>query len=45
LRASISGRDLPEDVKQKLLALHEENVRYQEEVRAANEKLIKAKKV
>uniref|UniRef100_A0A0W0FFT3 HOOK-domain-containing protein n=1 Tax=Moniliophthora roreri TaxID=221103 RepID=A0A0W0FFT3_MONRR len=26
LRASLSGKDLPEDIKQRLLALHEENV-------------------
>jgi len=45
LRVSISGKDLPEDIKSRLLALHEENVSLKESVRTAQEKLAKAKAV
>lgn len=45
LRASISGKDIPEDIKSRLLALHEENVNLKESNRAAQEKLAKAKTV
>ncbi|KAE9407030.1 HOOK-domain-containing protein [Gymnopus androsaceus JB14] len=43
LRASLSGKDLPEDIKQRLLALHEDNVTLKESLKTANEKLTKAK--
>ncbi|TFK42805.1 HOOK protein-domain-containing protein [Crucibulum laeve] len=43
LRASISGKDLPEDIKSRLLALHEENVTLKESYKTATEKLTKAK--
>ncbi|KAF9452820.1 HOOK-domain-containing protein [Macrolepiota fuliginosa MF-IS2] len=43
LRASISGKDLPEDIKARLLAMHEENLVLKENVKAANEKLAKAR--
>jgi hypothetical protein len=45
LRASISGRDIPEDVKSRLLALHEENVSLKESNKTAQDKLAKAKQV
>lgn len=45
LRASISGKDLPEDIKSRLLALHEENVNLKESVKTVQEKLTKAKAV
>lgn len=45
LRASLSGKDLPEDIKQRLLALHEDNVTLKESLKTANEKLTKAKTV
>ncbi|KAF9001979.1 HOOK protein-domain-containing protein [Cyathus striatus] len=43
LRASISGKDLPEDIKARLLALHEENVNLKESYKTLNEKLTKAR--
>ncbi|RDB21492.1 Protein Hook 3 [Hypsizygus marmoreus] len=43
LRASISGKDVPEDIKSRLLALHEENVNLKEAHKTAQEKLTKAK--
>ncbi|KIJ99580.1 hypothetical protein K443DRAFT_679841 [Laccaria amethystina LaAM-08-1] len=43
LRASISGKDLPEDVKSRLLAMHEENVALKESTKTLQEKLNKAK--
>ncbi|KAI6109963.1 HOOK-domain-containing protein [Pisolithus sp. B1] len=43
LRASISGRDVPEDVKARLLALHEENQNVKEQLKITQEKLAKAK--
>src|ERR1700754_145116 len=42
-RSSISGKDLPEDIKNRLLNLHEENVQLKEQARTVNEKLIKAR--
>lgn len=44
-RSSISGKDLPEDIKNRLLNLHEENVILKEQVRTVNEKFGKAKTV
>lgn len=43
LRVSISGKDLPEDVKSRLLAMHEENVALKESTKTLQEKLNKAK--
>ncbi|KAI1790752.1 HOOK-domain-containing protein [Ganoderma leucocontextum] len=43
LRASLSGKDVPEDIKQRMLGLHEENVSLKELHKTAQEKLIKAK--
>ncbi|KAI0362749.1 HOOK-domain-containing protein [Trametes cingulata] len=43
LRASMSGKDLPEDIKQRMLALHEENITLKEQYKSAQEKLVKAK--
>ncbi|PIL23739.1 hypothetical protein GSI_13489 [Ganoderma sinense ZZ0214-1] len=43
LRASLSGKDVPEDVKQRMLGLHEENVSLKEQYKTAQEKLVKAK--
>ena len=45
LRAAMAGKDLPEDIKQKFLALHEENVTLKESYKTAQEKLNKAKQV
>ena len=45
LRASLSGKDLPEDIKQRMLAMHEEAVQLKEELKTANDKLVKAKRV
>jgi hypothetical protein len=45
LRASITGKDLPEDIKSRLLALHEENVNLKESAKTAQERLAKAKAV
>ncbi|KAL4074574.1 HOOK protein-domain-containing protein [Scleroderma yunnanense] len=43
LRASISGRDVPEDIKARLLALHEESQNVKEQLKTTQEKLAKAK--
>ncbi|KXN90466.1 hypothetical protein AN958_04138 [Leucoagaricus sp. SymC.cos] len=43
LRASISGKDLPEDIKARLLSLHEENLVLKESNKTANDKLAKAR--
>ncbi|KAG6811875.1 hypothetical protein H0H92_005451 [Tricholoma furcatifolium] len=43
LRASLSGKDLPEDIKARLLMLHEENVALKEQNKTSKEKLDKAK--
>ncbi|GBE82526.1 predicted protein [Sparassis crispa] len=43
LKASISGKDVPEDIKARLLSLHEENVSLKEQYKTAQEKLVKAK--
>ncbi|EIW85348.1 HOOK-domain-containing protein [Coniophora puteana RWD-64-598 SS2] len=45
LRASISGKDLPEDIKARLLAMHEDNLNLREQVKSAQEKLNKAKQL
>ncbi|KAF8894385.1 HOOK protein-domain-containing protein [Infundibulicybe gibba] len=43
LRASISGKNLPEDVKSRFMAIHEENVVLKELNKTAQEKLLKAR--
>ncbi|KAG2115082.1 HOOK-domain-containing protein [Suillus discolor] len=43
LRASVSGKDVPEDVKARLLALHEDNVVIKEQLKTAQDKLAKAR--
>ena len=45
LRASLSGKDVPEDIKARLLALHEENVVVKEALKTAQDKLAKARQV
>jgi protein HOOK3 len=45
LRASLSGKDVPEDIKTRLLNLHEENVGLREQLKTNHEKLSKAKAV
>jgi hypothetical protein len=45
LRASLSGKDLPEDIKSRLLALHEENVNLKESSKTAQAQLAKARSV
>lgn len=48
LRASLSGKggkDVPEDVKSRLLAIHEENVNLKEQLKTSQEKLLKARAV
>ena len=43
LRASIAGKDLPEEVKTRLLGLHEENIQLKEQIKTTHEKLNRAK--
>ncbi|KZO93191.1 HOOK-domain-containing protein [Calocera viscosa TUFC12733] len=43
LRASIAGKDLPEDTKKRLIELADENARLKEEAKAERQKLIKAR--
>ncbi|KAJ7043316.1 HOOK protein-domain-containing protein [Mycena alexandri] len=43
LRASISGKDLPEDIKSRLLAMHEENLNLKESYKTAQAQLAKAR--
>jgi protein HOOK3 len=45
LRMVLAGKDIPEDVKSKIMSLHEENVLLKEQYKAANEKLAKARQV
>jgi protein HOOK3 len=45
LRATFSGKNVPEDVKSRLLAVHEDNVSLKEQLKAAQEKLVKARAV
>jgi hypothetical protein len=48
LRASLSGKggkNVPEDVKAKLLSIHEENVILKEQLKTNNDKLVKARAV
>ncbi|KAJ3482501.1 hypothetical protein NLI96_g6943 [Meripilus lineatus] len=43
LRASLSGKDIPEDIKARLLRMHEDNVQLQEQLKTTQEKLVKAR--
>ncbi|KIM87652.1 hypothetical protein PILCRDRAFT_815228 [Piloderma croceum F 1598] len=43
LRASLSGKGVPEDIQARLLAMHEENVTAKEQLKTAQEKLVKAR--
>ncbi|KIJ69598.1 hypothetical protein HYDPIDRAFT_80748 [Hydnomerulius pinastri MD-312] len=43
LRASLSGKDVPEDIKARLLSLHEENLNVKELLKTSQDKLSKAK--
>ena len=45
LRASVNGKDIPEDIKARLLNLHEENVALKEQLSTTQAKLTKAKTV
>lgn len=45
LRASVNGNDVPEDIKARLLRLHEENVAIKEQLNTTQGKLTKAKAV
>lgn len=45
LRASLSGKDVPEDIKRKLLGIHEDNVTLKEQNKTIQEKLLKARQV
>jgi len=45
LRASLSGKGVPEDIQARLLAMHEENVAAKEQLKTAQEKLVKARAV
>ena len=43
LRASFAGKDLPEEIKTRLLGLHEENNQLKEQIKTTHEKLNRAK--
>ncbi|KAF8275193.1 HOOK-domain-containing protein [Lactarius quietus] len=43
LRASISGKGVPEDVKSRVLGLHEDNVQLKEQLKTVQDKLSKAR--
>jgi protein HOOK3 len=43
LRSTLAGKEIPEELKQRLLAMHEDNVLLREQVNSTNEKLTKAK--
>ncbi|KAI0057107.1 HOOK-domain-containing protein [Artomyces pyxidatus] len=43
LRASMSGGDIPEEVKARVLRLHEDNVQVREQLKTAQDKLVKAR--
>ncbi|KAI0340691.1 HOOK-domain-containing protein [Trametopsis cervina] len=43
LRASLSGKDIPEDIKSRLLKMHEDNIHLQEQFKTVQEKLVKAR--
>ncbi|KAI0075470.1 HOOK-domain-containing protein [Panus rudis PR-1116 ss-1] len=43
LRASLSGKDVPEDIKARMLRMHEDFIQLQEQYKTAQEKLNKAR--
>ena len=43
LKASFAGKDLPEEVKTRLLGLHEENIQLKEQIKTTQDKLNRAK--
>ncbi|KAI0306709.1 HOOK protein-domain-containing protein [Multifurca ochricompacta] len=43
LRASVSGKGIPEEVKSRVLGLHEDNVQLREHLKTAQDKLTKAR--
>ncbi|OAX41580.1 HOOK-domain-containing protein [Rhizopogon vinicolor AM-OR11-026] len=43
MRASLSGKDMPEDIKARLLTMHEDNVVVKEALKTAQDKLAKAR--
>ncbi|KAG8811256.1 hypothetical protein FRC17_002555 [Serendipita sp. 399] len=45
LRMVLAGKDIPEDVKAKLMALHDEKEMVKDQLKTANEKLVKARQV
>lgn len=45
LRMILAGKDIPEDVKAKLMGINEENAGLKEQLKSANEKLAKARQV
>jgi protein HOOK3 len=45
LRASMSGKGVPEDVKSRVLGLHEDNVQLREQLKTVQDKLTKARAV
>lgn len=45
LRMVLAGKDIPEDVKSKMMQLHEDNESLKEQLKTASEKLAKARHV
>jgi len=45
MKSTLAGRDLPEDVKQRILSLHEEGQNLKDQNKSLTEKLNKAKQV
>lgn len=45
LRATLAGKDVPEDIKQKMLGMHEDTVVLKESLKTTTDKLNKAKQV
>ena len=43
LKTSFAGKDLPEEIKTRLLGLHEENIQLKEQIKTSQEKLNRAK--
>ncbi|KAF7796540.1 hypothetical protein EIP86_007720 [Pleurotus ostreatoroseus] len=43
LRSSLSGKDIPEDIKARMLKMHEDIVQLQEQLRTSQDKLTKAR--
>lgn len=43
LRASLSGKDIPEEIKSRMLKMHEELIQFQEQLKTNQDKLAKAR--